>query len=57
MTTDVTTVSDVFVAQVAARGDAPAILDSSLDVAYTWRQSGAAARRLAACLVGLAPLR
>jgi hypothetical protein len=25
MTTDATTVSDVFVAQVAARGDAPAI--------------------------------
>jgi len=53
MTTDATTVGDVFVAQVAARGDAPAILDSSLDVAYTWRQYGAAARRLAAGLAGM----
>ena len=53
MSTDATTVSDLFVAQVAARGDVSAILDSSLDMAYTWRQYGAAVRRLAAGVVGL----
>jgi len=51
--TEVTTVGEVFLAQVAARGDAPAILDGNLDVAYTWREYGVAARRVAAGLAGL----
>ena len=50
VTTDVATVSDAFVAQVARRGDAPAILNTDLDVAYSWREYGSAARRLAAGL-------
>jgi long-chain acyl-CoA synthetase len=51
LTADVATVGDAFVAQVARRGDAPAILNTNLDVAYSWREYGAAARRLATGLL------
>jgi long-chain acyl-CoA synthetase len=51
VTTDATTVNDTFVAQVARRGDASAILNTDLDVAYSWRAYGSAARRLAAGLL------
>src|SRR5882757_9400172 len=53
VTADATTVSGAFMAQVAERGDAPAIVNTNLDVAYTWRQYGAAARRLATGVLGL----
>ena len=51
LTANVATVGDAFVAQVARRGDAPAILNTNLDVAYSWREYGAAARRLATGLL------
>jgi long-subunit acyl-CoA synthetase (AMP-forming) len=42
---DVVDVGEAFATQVERRGDAPAIVNSDLDVDYNWRQYGAAARR------------
>jgi long-chain acyl-CoA synthetase len=53
VTTDATTLSEAFAAQVAERDDAPAILNADLNVAYTWREYGTTARRLAAALADL----
>ena len=51
--TEAATVTDGFLAQVERCGDAPAILGADLAVAYTWREYGAAARRLARALAHL----
>jgi long-subunit acyl-CoA synthetase (AMP-forming) len=48
--TDIATVSDAFLAQVERCGDEPTILSTDLDAAYTWREYGATAHRLAAAL-------
>ena len=53
VTTYATTLSEAFAAQVAERDDAPAILNADLNVAYTWREYGTTARRLAAALADL----
>jgi long-chain acyl-CoA synthetase len=53
VTTDATTLSEAFAAQVAERDDAPAILNADLNVACTWREYGTTARRLAAVLADL----
>lgn len=44
------TIGDVFLDQVALRGDAPAILDHELEVVLSWREYGAAVRNAAAGL-------
>jgi long-chain acyl-CoA synthetase len=52
-TTRVASVGDAFLATVEARGDAPAILDAGLNVALSWREYGAQARRVASGLAAL----
>jgi long-subunit acyl-CoA synthetase (AMP-forming) len=47
------TVTDAFRAMVAARGDAPAILDADLHAVLSWREYGASARRTATGLAAL----
>jgi long-chain acyl-CoA synthetase len=47
------TVNAAFLATVEDRGDAPVILDASLDVVLSWRDYGAMARRAAAGLAAL----
>ncbi|WNG86459.1 AMP-dependent synthetase/ligase [Mycobacterium sp. ITM-2016-00317] len=44
------TITEAFLSQVDRRGNAPAILDERLDVVFTWRQYGTAARRAASGL-------
>jgi long-chain acyl-CoA synthetase len=50
---NVSSLGEAFLATVAARGDAPALLHADLTVALTWREYGAHARRAAAGLAAL----
>jgi long-subunit acyl-CoA synthetase (AMP-forming) len=48
-----TTVAEAFLTTVESRADAPAILDADLEVVLSWRDYGAAARRVATGLAAL----